>query len=323
MIRGWRSLGVGAALLVSVHACDQTSPTAGIDRGGVRTPVSAQGPITGFGSVIVGGVHYSLDTAELRIDGGLAVEGDLALGQIVTIRGSREAEGDRGNADSVAFRSNVQGPVTALEPTAGTLVVLGQSVSTDGATVFDLGARAPSVVSLGLGETVRVSGFVRADGAIAATRIEQRAGNSELRVVGKIARLDRAAARFEINALAVSYAAAVAIEGFPEGRPNDGDEVVVVGTALGPSGELLARTLERHGEEIEEREGNEIEIEGLITRFVSPQDFDVADVTATTTAATVFEGGTADSLTLNLKVHVKGRVDAAQRLEARKIEIED
>jgi hypothetical protein len=142
-------------------------------------------------------------------------------------------------------------------------------------------------------------------------------------VVGKIARLDTATARFEINALAVSYAAAVVIDGFPESRPDDGDEVVVIGTELGPSGELLARTLERHETEIETREGQEIEIEGLITRFVSPQDFDVSGVTATTTTATQFEGGTASTLALNLKVHVKGRVNAAQRLEAREIEIED
>jgi hypothetical protein len=168
MIRGWQALVVGAALLVAVHACDSTSPTAGIDRGGVRTPVSAQGPITGFGSIIVNGVHYSIDSAVVRVDGGLAAASDLALGQVVTIMGSRDGGSDRGSADTVAFTSNVQGPVTALEPTAGTLVVLGQRVSTNGATVFDLGGRAPNIASLGLGES-RVSGFVGADGAIAAT----------------------------------------------------------------------------------------------------------------------------------------------------------
>ena len=323
MIRGWRSVWVGAALLVSVPACDSTSPTAGIDRGGVRTPVSAQGPITGFGSIIVNGVHYSLDAAEVRIEGGLGAEGDLALGQVVTIRGGRDAGSDRASADRVAFTSNVQGPVLTVDAAAGTLVVLGQDVSTDAATVFDLGARAPGVASLVAGEIVRVSGFVSADGAITATRIEQRAAGSELRVAGRIAALNRAAARFEINSLVVSYAAAVAIEGFPDGEPDDGDEVIVVGTALAAGGSLLARTLERRAEEIEGREGEEFEIEGRITRFVSPQDFDVSAVTVTTTATTQYEHGTAANLALNLKVHVSGRVNAALQFEARKVEIED
>jgi hypothetical protein len=68
MIRGWRFCLMGIAALAA-HGCDTTSPTAGIDRGGVRTPVSAVGPITGFGSIVVGGVHYSLDAAQVRVDG--------------------------------------------------------------------------------------------------------------------------------------------------------------------------------------------------------------------------------------------------------------
>lgn len=323
MMRGWRSLLLGAALLVAMHACDSTSPTAGIDRGGVRTPVSVQGPITGFGSIIVNSVHYAIDSAVVRVDGGFGAASDLALGQIVTIIGSREAAGDRGSADSVAFTSNVQGPVTAMDAAAGTVVVLGQDVSTSAVTVFALGTRAASVASLALGEAVRISGFVGANGAIAATRIEQRSAGSELRVVGRIARLNRAAARFEINGLVVSYAAAVAIEGFHDGEPHDGDDVVVVGSAVAPSGTLLAQTLERRVAEIGEREGQEAEIEGLITRFVSAQDFDVSGVAVTTTAATQFEHGTAATLALNLKVHVTGRVNAVQQIDARKVEIED
>jgi hypothetical protein len=115
----------------------------------------------------------------------------------------------------------------------------------------------------------------------------------------------------------------VVIEGFPEGEPHNGDDVLVIGGALAPSGTLLAQTLERRAAEIEEREGEEVEIEGLITRFVSAQDFDVSDVAVTTTPTTEFEHGTAASLVLNLKVHIKGRVNAAQQVEARKVEIED
>ena len=70
-------------------------------------------------------------------------------------------------------------------------------------------------------------------------------------------------------------------------------------------------------------EGDEFEVEGLITRFVSPQDFDVANVAVTTTATTQYEHGSAASLRLDLRVHVSGRINAALELEAGRVEIED
>jgi hypothetical protein len=323
MTRGWRYLLIGAGALAVVHACDTSSPTAGIDRGGVKTPVSALGPITGFGSIIVGGVHYSLDASEVRIDGAVAAEADLKLGQIVTISGSREAGSDRASAETVTFSSNVQGPVTGVDAAGAAFAVLGQTVNTQASTVFELAGRAPSVTSLVVGETVRVSGFVAANGTIAAARVEQRPSASELRVTGRVARLDRAAARFDINALTVSYAAPAVIEGFPGGQPNEGDEVIVTGRAVAPDGVLLANTLERRAAAPQAREGDEFEVEGLITRFVSPQDFDVAGVAVTTTASTQYEHGDAATLALDLKVHVSGRVNAALLREARKVEIDD
>jgi hypothetical protein len=321
--RGKRSALIGVAAITALYACDTSSPTAGIDRGGVRTPVAAQGAITGFGSIIVNGVHYSLDAAQVRIDGALAAEMDLKLGQVVTITGSREEGTDRARADTVTSSNNVQAPITVVDAAAGTFAVLGQSVRTDVDTVFDLGTRAAAVASLVVGETVRVSGFVAASGAITAARVEQRAGGGELRVTGRIARLDRSAARFEINALAVSYAAAVVIDGFPGGQPSDGDEVVVTGITVAPNGTLLATTLARQNAEVTRRAGEEFEVEGLITRFVSPQDFDVAGIGVTTTAATSYEHGSAATLALDLKVHVSGRVNTALELEARRVEIDD
>jgi hypothetical protein len=310
MTHGWRLWCGVAALAALVWACDATSPTAGIDRGGVRTPVAAQGPIEAFGSIVIGGVHYDLGGAAVRVDGGLVAESDLALGQVVTVAGTR-AEGEvRVRAETVVATTNVQGPVSALDIAAGTVVVLGQPIATTATTVYVLGTNAPSLASLHVGDIVRVSGLVGAAGAVEATRIERRPVGSEFRVLGTAANVDTAAARFTLNALEVSYAAAVSIEDFPRGQPANGDVIVAVGTALGPNGELLARTLE-------------IEIEGFITRFVSSLDFDVAGVLVTTTATTEFEHGSAADLRLDLKVHVKGRVNAAQQLEAREVEIDD
>ncbi|HLF10811.1 MAG TPA: DUF5666 domain-containing protein [Gammaproteobacteria bacterium] len=314
------TLAVAALVL---GGCSSDPATAGIDRGGVTTPVVAQGPISGFGSIVVNGVHYGIDDAQIQVNGGPATAADLAIGQLVTVVGDRAQDGTTGNAASVAFNANVTGPVQSLDAAAATLVVLGQSVVTSTATVFDLGNKPAEIASLQIGERVQISGFVGADGIIDATRIEARSPQSGLRLLGKVANLDRAAARFNINALVVSYGAARLIDGFPGGEPTDADEVVVEGTVLGSNGELLAEELELNAPGFEREEGEEAEIEGLITRYVSALDFDVAGLATTTSAATEYEGGSAASLARNVKVKVEGRINVVGIIEARKIQVKD
>jgi hypothetical protein len=271
----------------------------------------------------VNGVHYEIDRAQISMNGGAAAAADLALGQVVTVRGTREAGATRGRADSVAFDANLEGPVQAVDASAGRLVVLGTPVTTNETTVLDLGSRPPAVTSFAIDERVQVSGFVGAGGAIAATRISARPALSRLRVRGTVANLNRAAARFEINALTVDYRSAVLVDGFPTGEPSNGDEVVVEGAGLGGRGELVAEELVMAEPELEGRNGDHAEIEGLITRFISPADFDVSGAAVTTSAVTVYEGGSAADLQLNVKIKVDGIVNDDGVIEARKIEVKD
>ena len=93
---------------MAVAACGGSgTQTAGIDRGGVATPVSVVGPITGFGSIVVNGVHYNVDKASIVVDGNPATASDLALGQVVTVVGERDAAGSTGTANQVLFQTNV------------------------------------------------------------------------------------------------------------------------------------------------------------------------------------------------------------------------
>jgi hypothetical protein len=323
MTTNWRAIVVAAATAALTGGCTSGSETAGIDRGGVRVPVATQGVITGFGSIIVNGVHYGIDRAAVTVNGDPAAAGDLALGQLVTVIGERDREGTTGDADSVAFDANVEGPVQSVDAARGRVVVLGQTVTTSAATVLALGARPPRIDSLQIGERVQVSGFLAAGGAILASRIAERPSAVRLRVRGTVASLDRARARFTLNALVVDYSAAVLIDGFPGGAPTNGDEVVVEGERLAAGGELLAQELVRSGGEFEPEDGEEAEIEGLITRFVSSVDFDVAGSAVTTSAATDYEGGTAANLQLNVKIKVVGTVNAVGVIDAEKIEVKD
>jgi hypothetical protein len=318
-VRGFFTLMVTAVL----GGCGTSdTQTAGIDAGGAPVAIVVQGPITGFGSIVVNGVHYEIDRARISVNGTAAAAADLALGQVVTLSGTREASAPHGQANAVAFDANVEGPVDVIDAGAGRLVVLGTPVTTNETTVIDLGSRPPAIASLVPGEHVQISGFVEADGAIAATRIAARP-LSRLRVRGEVENLNRAGARFEINALTVDYRSAVVIEGFPTGEPSEDDEVVVEGTRLNGRGELVAEVLSLAESELEGEDGAETEIEGLITRFVSPADFDVSGSAVTTSSATDYEGGSAADLQLNVKIKVEGTVNSSGVIEAREIEVKD
>ena len=106
-------------------------PIGGIDRGGI----AAQGPITSFGSVIVNGTTFDTSQAQIIYDGAVVAESQLRVGQIVTVVGTT---GESGNtADTVTFDDSVEGPIDSIDLAAGQLVVLGQTVIVDGATIFD------------------------------------------------------------------------------------------------------------------------------------------------------------------------------------------
>jgi hypothetical protein len=323
MTSGWQRIRLLVLCAALLNACDQGSPTAGIDRGGVRMPVTVQGVITGFGSIIVNGVHYDITHADIRINGAAGSDADLQIGQLVTVSGERDEGGSTGVAATVGFEANVRGPVESVDPTGVSLLVLGQLVSVNASTVIDFAGNPPALAALQRGDRVEVSGFVAAHGAIDATRIKLVSRSADLRVVGVVGNVDTAGARFNINDLVVDYHAALSIEGFAAGQPANGDRVIAKGRELSPTGELVALELKLAEDAFQRTEGHGSEVEGLITRFVSPTDFDVAGVQATTNSSTVYEGGSEASLALNVKVEIEGSRDSIGVLVARKIEIKD
>ncbi|MGH8315327.1 MAG: DUF5666 domain-containing protein, partial [Steroidobacterales bacterium] len=204
--------------------------------------------------------------------------------------------------------------------TAGSFVAIGQTVTVDSATSFKRDLAGLS--ALAVGDVVEVSGLVAADGHIAATRIERENGTTNFQVIGTVADLDGTAHTFKINALTVDYSTAM-LNDFTSGAPADGDVVEVKGSVFdGATTKLTATRLEPADDETRDADhGDEVEREGLITRFVSATDFDVAGKPVTTNASTTFEGGTAADLALNVRVEAEGSLDANNVLVADKIKI--
>lgn len=290
------------------------STVAGIDRGGITI---AQGPISGFGSVIVNGVHYSTSGATITVDDRPGAESDLRVGQVVRIEASLDASGTSGVAKSVTYNDDVEGPVQGIDLAASRLVVLGQTIQVSAATSYGDSIVPRGLEGLRVGDRVEVSGLASSGGVIAATRIERKSVSGSFEVKGAASSVDTAARRLRINQLLVDYASAQ-LSGFPGGQPVNGDLVEADGT-LNASGVLVATKLERRSSSVSATTNDKAEIEGLVTRFAFATDFDVAGQRVTTTAATSYEGGSAANLRADANIQVAGSFDATGRVVAQKI----
>lgn len=154
----------------------------GIGGTGIRAEgdVGIIGVITGFGSICVNGieVHYEPDTP-VSADGSPASPASLALGQLVAVRAV--GNGAQARARDIRILDAVVGRASAVDPATGELQVAGQRVQLAASTVLDAGLMGSNLV----GQNVRISGLWRADGALAATRIERAPADAPARVAAR------------------------------------------------------------------------------------------------------------------------------------------
>jgi len=290
-------------------------PISGIGRYGI-----AIGPVANFGSIIVNGVTYNTDTANFTVNDAAATQGDLQVGHVVKVLGTVDSNGLTGTAEDVIFDDSVKGPIESIDLVASQLVVLGQIVFVSPDTSFDDSLNPASIEGLTVGQIVEVSGQIDASGIIVATRVEPKPVGTQFEVHGSVGALDLANFSFNINNLVVDFSSAV-LDDFPGGVISNGDFVEAKGLTLGASGELLATQVELEPLLTGVTDGDRVELEGFISRFVSAQDFDVTDQPVTTTANTVFTGGTSADLGLNIKVEAEGDLDSNGVLVATNVDI--
>lgn len=136
----------------------------------------ATGPITGYGSIVVGGIHFDESTATVHDDDDQALDRSaLALGMVVQVSGGTVSTDASGR--SVATATQVRavrallGQVSARDLAAGTLTVLGQTVLVQADTVIDA-ALGGGLAGIAAGTAVEVYGsFDASVGAWRASRI--------------------------------------------------------------------------------------------------------------------------------------------------------
>ncbi len=291
------------------------------------------GVITGFGSVFVDGVEFETDESSFSLDDGddgLENEDGLAVGMVVTVTGTVNADGKTGSAEHIEFDDELEGIVNANNVAAdgtGSMTVMGQTVFIKTTTIFESDvAGIDSVDKVAAGNVVEVSGFSSGDGSVYATRIEvklaQHAGE-EIEVKGIVSKL--AASTFDIGGLTVDFSSAQFDDSLPDGTLRDGQYVEVKSTAgFNLDGVLIASEIELQDDgdmDMEGDDGDEVELNGFVTAVKSDTAFEIGGRTVIITKATSIEHGNASDITVGVYLEVEGQLNAESELLADEIEL--
>lgn len=301
-------LTAGGLLIASAALFGACSGGGGGAASQLTGPNVSRGVITGFGSVIVNGVHFDVANAAVSVEGAAADVSALKLGMEVTVKS------DGQTASSINTTNELEGPISSVTGT-NTLVVLGQTVRTDAQTVFE---NVAGTTSLPAGNICEVHGFKDSAGVIHATRVEVKekpTASTEVEVKGVVSNLT--SSTFRMNGLVVDFSTA-ALKDFPASGITDGQSVEVKGTYgqfEAASSTLVAATIEPESE-LKASEGEHAEIQGVVTDYVSQSDFKVNGMTIDASGLSVA------GLANDVEVEVEGTANAAGVLVAVKVELE-
>lgn len=263
------------------------------------------GPITGFGSVIINGIRFDVSNAKVANDDDEAQsQSDLQLGMVAEIEAGAiitDSMGPHGDAKDIHFRSAIIGPVSAVDITAKSLVVLGQTVDVTATTVFD--ERLPAGLgSIAVGDVVEVFGMLdRTMGHYTAKRIEPKPNAPFFKLRGVVSSLDTTAQTFMIGSETISYAG-LAPEQVPADLANGLLVSVKLQTTQDVNGAWVAIKLKDAARRM--ADGDEAELKGLVTSVTSSTQFSVDGIAVDASSAKIFPEGAV--IVVGAEVEVEG-----------------
>ncbi|MHB8763758.1 MAG: DUF5666 domain-containing protein, partial [Deferrisomatales bacterium] len=295
----WFWLLTGAAALALLAGCGGGGGGGSVSGGGVGGSGTSVGTISGFGSVIVNGVRFETQGAELEVENELRqqrVEDALRVGMVVRVQGTVNDDGTTGTATRVSFDDDLKGPVDNISGLAlGQLGVLGQTVLLDDLTVFQ-GVTAGTIA---VGDTVEASGFFDAQGQLHATFIEKKLPAAAVELKGLlVAAADTTAKTFRVGNQVVSYTPAV-LRNVTEAGLTQGLFVEVKGTLSG--GQLVATQVEPEDRRVPRFGQGRVEMEGVVTAALANGTFQVGGQ-----PVRLAEGVSATGVVVGVRVKVRG-----------------
>ena len=300
---------LSAAIALTLVACGDTTDSDSISGNGDISGIGgsgfiSSGSVTGFGSVFVNGVEFETSGTVFDIDdSGSGSQDDLAIGMVVTVNGIVNADGVTGDATSISFDDQLQGPVSNLsgpdlDGENQTFTILGTTVHINAVdTVFDvtgiLAGTAFDFDSIANGNNVEISGFYNTAGEIVATRVELKAATFSISNIvelkGTVSGFTDVSAPFTLTGLTGINidASAAAIDDLPSGLIN-GVLVEVKGTCSDLACSTLNATRVEGQSDFDD--ADKISVEGLITGFVDSSNFNINGISVNASGATLLPG---------------------------------
>jgi len=281
--------------------------------GGTGGTGISTGTVSGYGSVVVNGVHFRTDDEVApgfhtkKMSNGADKSGRMdnvvfAVGMVVTVR---HGTGDN-NAQVIEYRDNLRGPIAETASGADNIIqILGQSVVVADAAIF---------ASLKRGDIVEASGLADNAGRIRATYILPMAPPmppplQEFEVKGFVS--EPSSTGFRLGPLPDGSGITVMVS-YPPGGLVNGTYVQTVTTDQEPvGGSITATRIETLAARTEFPDGAAVDLAGLVTKpwtgSGNDLSFALEGKRVQWNGVTEFVGGTPnDTQQTNRRVQVQG-----------------
>lgn len=326
----------GLVITILLASCGSGTQVA---EGGIGGTGISTGTVTGFGSIIVNGVHFDTASALVIKDDDTPVtninDADInqliSVGMTVTIEGEFNDDGISGTAYTITYKDILEGPIVGT-PSGSSFNVLGQSVNVvTGVTQYSCDASYTPCNFSGFSDlaerqVVEISGFIDENGEIIAGYIELQSdgyfSTDVFEVKGIASVVDGTS--FTIGGLTIVTVDTTGL---------NGEFVEAEGTFNSVSSTLTASDVGIEDESFDDSnflyEGYKIELEGIVVSagcsITIPCSITVRGVTVLVDVGTVLTGSagpySASDLVDGTKVKVDGILQSSI-LHASEIEFE-
>lgn len=261
----------------------------------------AMGRISGFGSVVVNGVHYDDSSATVDDEDGQGGSASgLGLGMVVEVDASSVSQSSgvsTASATHVRTISLMKGPVDSVGTSS--LVVLGQTVMVTPTTVFD-DMLAGGLSNLTAGSVVKVYGTLdttTAPPTYTASRIELKPTALFFALRGVVANVDMMAKTLTIGSTVIDVSSAPLPTGLAAGSLVRVKLLTTQANGMWIAESVKSGVMRPH-------DSDHAEVEGMITAFTSTKAFSVDGVPVDASGASFPDGET--GIVMGARVEVEG-----------------
>ncbi len=313
----WRVAASCLFIVAALSGCGGGGGSVGIDGSGYRpdsslSDTTVSGSINGFGSVIINGVHYNTDDADVYVKGQLVDELQLSVGDYVTLVGKPTTPGE-GVAYEIHYQPRVSGKIGWIDVDLQQFGMLNQTIQIDSDTVFAGSIQPKSVFGLGVGSTVRVSGVTEANGVIRATGIKTIESES-VEIGGLISSVDDQKGTVVVQGVTIDVSDMLSFESLKVGK-----NITVTGIQS-PDG-VQAQDVDFSMDFGKLRKFERNQIDGYVEKRIDDTHFLLQGFVVIIQSDTQFKRGTVEDITENQKVRIRGRISGEKSFVATSVEL--